>query len=620
MASTSLEKQRQWFGEAKAALESGDMARFGALKNRLAGYPLAPYLEIWKARKQLDQHRDDIVLQVLDKHASIPEAVDLQLDYINNLAERGQWPHVVVCFDRYPEARERLPEIHMLANWYSGRKEEALRLYSMRWQRGRDTSDLTYRLEQKWREAGHPTRNESWRRLGFFARSGNWKGAGEVAHGLSGVDRNRVERWKQLQRDPLNVLRRWKPDGRHPAEAAMVEDGLQRLSRQDAVAAWQLFDRFETLFEKDEMWRLRKKIALRAATERHLEAAGWLSELPESVQSENTRAWHIRLHLLYGKWGDALSAIRALPQGERENSCWSYWQARALEELGREEEAKALFLKGSTGRGFYSFICAEHLGIPYLMGASDLEASSADVRKFRKSPAVVRAYEWWQLGDRGRASREWYQALQYATADQWSAAAWIAARWNWHDRAIHAAFRSGHHDALKYRFPTAFSQVVTETSQESGLSPSLIWSIIRQESAFNSSAVSRTGAMGLMQLRPTTAREVAEKYGIAEESPDLFDPATNIRLGALYLSGMLKRFDGNRAVAAAAYNAGPKRVSQWLEASPFKQADIWIETIPYAETRRYVQQVLAFTVVYDWRQSKAPTGIVARIDQTDEEG
>ncbi|MES0372595.1 MAG: transglycosylase SLT domain-containing protein, partial [Mariprofundaceae bacterium] len=97
-------------------------------------------------------------------------------------------------------------------------------------------------------------------------------------------------------------------------------------------------------------------------------------------------------------------------------------------------------------------------------------------------------------------------------------------------------------------------------------------------------------------------------------------PAVNIRLGALYLSRLIERFDQNHAIAAAAYNAGPSRVSGWLESRPFDEADIWIETIPFSETRRYVQQVMAFTVVYDWRQAKAPVGIAAQMNLTKEEG
>jgi soluble lytic murein transglycosylase len=182
-----------------------------------------------------------------------------------------------------------------------------------------------------------------------------------------------------------------------------------------------------------------------------------------------------------------------------------------------------------------------------------------------------------------------------------------------HDRVIQAAYQAGEMNALVNRFPIAFKDEVATTARESGLPASLIWSIIRQESAFNAHAVSSVGAKGLMQLMPATAHEVASGLDVTDGQPDLFDPAVNIRLGSLYLGKMVQQFDANHAIAAAAYNAGPHRVAKWLERRAFDEPDIWIETIPYAETRRYVQQVMAFTVVYDWRQSKQPTGIVSQL-------
>ena len=106
-----------------------------------------------------------------------------------------------------------------------------------------------------------------------------------------------------------------------------------------------------------------------------------------------------------------------------------------------------------------------------------------------------------------------------------------------------------------------------------------------------------------MQLMPATANEVARRHGIAYRSVhQLFDPSLNIRLGTRYYRDMLDRFQGNRILATAAYNAGPGRVRQWLDRSagrlPF---DAWIEAIPFTETRNYVQNVLAFSAIYAHR-------------------
>ena len=617
IASTSLEKQRQQFSEAKAALEAGEMDRFQTLKTKLKRYPLTPYLDLWQASQHIDHGYDIQVQNILARHESIPEAVDLQIEYVKNLAQRGQWPHVALALDKLRAADRLLPEISMLTLWYTNRKDEALDRFSERWQRGIDSSDISFRIEQKWRSLGHPTRIERWKRIGTFVRQGNWDEVKALEKGLGRNDRMWLARWEKMQQDPLAVLSTWNTDQHHIATMAMIHDGLKRLSRYDAASAWRVLQHLKPLFADDLLIKYRRRIALLAATEQVENAALWLSELPESLQDKKTRSWMIRIHLLYDQWDEALKAIQQLPENERNESRWSYWQARALAALGRPDEAQKQFEKTAQGRGYYSFLSAERSGLPYRMGASDLDVNRSELTSLKREEGIKRAHEWWLLGDGQRASREWGNVLSGASPERWRAAAVLASQWQQHNHVIQAAYLAGEINALDQRFPIAFNDEVTTTAAESGLSTSLIWSIIRQESAFNAYAVSRTGAKGLMQLMPATASEVVKENNLSKDGYDLFDPATNIRLGGLYLSQMVERFNHNRALAAAAYNAGPHRVSEWLEQRPFIEPDIWIETIPYHETRRYVQQVMAFMVVYDWRQQKKPAGIISQLQNLD---
>jgi len=158
----------------------------------------------------------------------------------------------------------------------------------------------------------------------------------------------------------------------------------------------------------------------------------------------------------------------------------------------------------------------------------------------------------------------------------------------------------------------SYKNIVLRAAKKTGLKPAEIWSIIRQESAFNQHAVSYVGAKGLMQLMPATAREVARKLNMGKATPRLFSAAVNIRLGTTYLADIKQHF-GNLALAAAGYNAGPHRVSSWLKRVPFESPEAWVEAIPFNETRRYVQQVMAFVSVYEWRQQKQLTSLTARL-------
>jgi len=303
-----------------------------------------------------------------------------------------------------------------------------------------------------------------------------------------------------------------------------------------------------------------------------------------------------------------------MPETEQQQSRWVYWTARAAAGIGQPEAARSLFSRLATERGYYSFLSAEHVDQPFLFADSELVASNPTMASIEQQPAVRRAYEWLQLGKRNKAAREWQSALAGSSKQQWEAATVLASRWGWYDQVIRAAFKADRSDALSNRFPLAFEASVKKAAKKTGLKSAEIWSIIRQESAFNQQAFSYVGARGLMQLMPRTARKIARKLGMGKSSPRLFSPDVNIRLGSTYLSDQKKRF-GNLALAAAAYNAGPHRVSRWLARTPFNAPEAWVEAIPFNETRRYVQQVMAFVSVYEWRQHKTATSLMARLNE-----
>ena len=136
------------------------------------------------------------------------------------------------------------------------------------------------------------------------------------------------------------------------------------------------------------------------------------------------------------------------------------------------------------------------------------------------------------------------------------------------------------------------------------------YGIARSESLFMRDARSSAGAIGLMQLMPSTGRKVAREIKLPYSGLDtLTDPYKNIRLGTTYLGNMAERYDGNRVLATAAYNAGPHRVDRWLPESGVIDARVWIENIPFNETRKYVRRVMAAETIFHWRL----TGEVRRL-------
>jgi len=178
----------------------------------------------------------------------------------------------------------------------------------------------------------------------------------------------------------------------------------------------------------------------------------------------------------------------------------------------------------------------------------------------------------------------------------------LAQRWGWYSRAIATAASAGHYDDLALRYPLPFRQSFEQHASAASIPTTWALGIARSESLFMRDVRSRAGAIGLMQLMPATGRQVAREIKLPYSGLDtLTDPNQNIRLGTSYLGSMIARYDGNHVLATAAYNAGPHRVDRWLPQSSVVDARIWIENIPFNETRKYVRRVLAAETIFHWR-------------------
>ena len=154
-------------------------------------------------------------------------------------------------------------------------------------------------------------------------------------------------------------------------------------------------------------------------------------------------------------------------------------------------------------------------------------------------------------------------------------------------------------DARRLYYPLDFREVIARRARERDLSPNLVFAMIRQESAFDSSARSRAGARGLMQMMPATGRELAGRLGLRYSTDRLSDPDYNIRLGTLYIRQVLDMFDGNVELALAGYNGGPYRIKRlWRQAGSNPELDRFVEGLSLEETKTYVKRIVLFSNSY----------------------
>ncbi|MFT5173716.1 MAG: soluble lytic murein transglycosylase, partial [Gammaproteobacteria bacterium] len=294
-----------------------------------------------------------------------------------------------------------------------------------------------------------------------------------------------------------------------------------------------------------------------------------------------------------------LKAVDAMGPDQAKRERWRYWRARSLTVLGRNEEAEQALRLLAGERDYYGFLAADQIQQPYVLGHRALASSAARLALLERDQRVLRTREWLALRHSVDARREWIALLGIFEPQQRREAAILANSWQWHEGAIRATAKAAAWDDLNIRFPLAHRADVDTAAVRSQLLASRIYAVARQESAFMRDIRSSAGALGLMQLMPATARQVARKAG--QKKPDrraILKPSNNLLLGSLYLAHLQSLYGGHVVLATAAYNAGPGRVRRWRQIPRTVDSQAWVEAIPFTETRRYVRNVLTNQVIY----------------------
>jgi soluble lytic murein transglycosylase len=429
------------------------------------------------------------------------------------------------------------------------------------------------------------------------------------------IDQQHVDEatlWIKAQSNPEKFLSKHKPKLNSETYRRQLAYATESLTYSDPEIALRLWTRAskQYAFSDEQKQSTERHIALWTARDNLPGGYRLLAGLPQAAQDDEVVRWRARISLRDNEWQRLLVDISAMTADERALEEWQYWRAVAMNRSGQALEARQEFELLSEERSYYGFLAADELGRDYALEEDRLSFSETALQQVAGSPGIIRARELFLVGLDSRGRSEWDATVRGFSPDEKLQAAVLADRWGWHSRAIATAASLGEYDDLEIRYPLPWQQQFESFSSAASISPTWAYGIARSESLFMRDVRSSAGAIGLMQLMPTTGRKVAREislpyYGITT----LTDPVANIQLGTSYLGKMAERFDGNAVLATAAYNAGPLRVDRWLPESGSEDARIWIENIPYNETRKYVKRVLSAQAIFHWRM----TGQVRRV-------
>lgn len=324
---------------------------------------------------------------------------------------------------------------------------------------------------------------------------------------------------------------------------------------------------------------------------------------PYSATPKDCLEWRARAALRAKDWKKLDRYIATMPAGLANGDNWNYWRARALAETGQKERAKKYWQRIQSVRTFYGKLAAEALGKRfYYTGNETVEATSKAIDAAGRVPSLKRAQMFYDLGLIVEGNREWQWGIQKMTAAELLAAAQWAEEQKFLHRAINTAIKVAERYPVKHDllYPRPFEDEIEDYAESAEIDVNWVYGLMRQESRFIAAARSSVGANGLMQIMPATAKWIAKELEVEDFKPEkIYEIETNIYFGTAYLRSLLNRLGNNMILATAGYNAGPNRASRWQSSlSSITEGAIFIETIPFTETRNYVQNVLANTVEY----------------------
>ncbi len=579
----------------------------------LRNYPLYPYLQAARIKRALGEATnqlgpaDQSAETFISYYEREPVGRDVRGAWLSSLAARQQWQPFMQHYND-ASASDSLRCHSFSARIALGQTEDLSLDIARQWLTPASLPDceqaFTWMRAQK---ALTPELIEQ--RVRRALENNNHSFAKQIAAELPADRAAPLLRWAALLENPQRQI-----DALIASPALDIEPkaqlaGWQRLARVDRDAAVSRYERFIRARKLTEETASPYALALALGLSwdrRAEEALDYFKRVQLKDFDDMAREWHARAALWAGDWKLVGNIIAAMPDQQRSLARWRYWAARAAEKNGDPQLARQLYESVLAEDNFYSIMASARLDRPVSPHPEKLPLDQAQVERMEQLPPMVRARELLLSDMRNQANTEWSFGFEQLMDSARSQSIHLAARWGWYDQAIATATQQRVFNDYQLLYPQPYDAEVLSAAKLTGLSPQLIYSVMRQESLFRPDAYSSAGARGLLQMLPETARRTARKWNKPRPSPDdLFNPVINVPLGAANLRGLVDRFGGQTMVALAGYNAGPNAAARWMPPESL-DPDIWVENIPYNETRNYVQRILWHNVVFSWLKTGEP--------------
>ena len=599
----------QQFLDARRAYQKRSLSTVEQAQHDLGSYPLNEYVELWaltlklKSNKDYPKHNVDFI-NFIESHQGQYIGERAASDYLMIVQDRIN-PALFNQIYSYLQWNQNEPEILAWYYWYNFEKENIkdiesfLKTSSIKDVPLRKLSEKVIDINPKW----------AWSSIVIQSQKERWQ---EVRYLINNLPEKLLPAKRATLLSILNNPQRWYKKNKRSLKRYSARTQvllLLRLRTTNLKLATQVAEVITPTLApnwQSLMWGLLAYEATVSQSDNGAElftrAGSRLYQHPLLISRDLTASWAARAYLKTGNWKEVERAISQMSPEMRNNETWIYWRARALLALGRQQDAHKLFKTIASNISFYGKLACDELKIAYpLNKTTTVPITESDQKTWDLNPHIQKAKTLYRLELFFMGHREWNWALRGASAKNLLSATQYAEK----EHLIHRMINTGQRISktkphLHFLFPMPYQKQITQISHQYGVPAAWVYGIIRQESRFMTSVSSNVGAQGLMQIMPNTAKWLIKKLELAEfKGKPITQLDINIALGSSYLNMLHTDFDQSYALASAAYNAGPLRARQWRKTlkAPLEGA-IFIESIPYFETRDYVKNVLSNTFTY----------------------
>ena len=607
------------FLQARAAYDKKNAIALSDYVQQLQNqhYILAPYADYWLMLLNLEETDNQTVTEFLNTYSEYPFADRLRGEYLKKLGKNEDWESfsneivnyqledaAVACYAA--ESSAILGDVSVLAGAKS------------LWMQPKEQVANCGSMYDRMQASGALTEEDIWARFRLSLADNRITLAKAIAKRSKSFEPSQAKLIDSAYASPSAVLAKKSISFRTRFGRELNLFALNRMAKTNSQQALSAFNKVSDLFQSEDISYFYGRLALQAAQRHEPQAVQWFKLAVGSGSngtelSKDQLAWSVRAALREKNWTQVINMVSKMQPEQLQEGAWRYWKARALKAKNQTLEANTLFAKLSTERHFYGWLAQEELEGFISAPLSKYKVTEAEVGEIANTAAFQRAEALQRVDLRLEAKSEWVQATKDFDDKKLLAAAEFAARKKWYDLAILTADKTTETHNFAQRYPTPYRDLMKPAAGEQEVDEAWVYGITRQESRFMHYAKSGVGASGLMQLMPATAKWAASRAGISNyRSSMIHELGTNIALGTYYMSYTKDLMNGQEVMATAAYNAGPNRAKKWMAATPLEGA-IYAESIPFTETRLYVQKVMANAHIYAHQLGLKPMTLKQRL-------